>query len=151
MEYLSQKVKTVRMKPDGTNFTGAAGATDLTSDVVDTQGYDGVRFKVAFGAIVSGGVVSVKAQQGAAANMSDGADLEGTSQTVADTADSKVFIVEIYRPEERYLRVKTLRATQDATVDYMEAELFGGRVQPVTQDATVGGLEIFNSPPEGTA
>lgn len=151
MEHLSKAVKTVRMKPDGTNFTAAAGATNINSDVIDTAGYDGVRFKAAFGAIVSGAATSIKVQQGAASNLSDAADLAGTSITVADTDDNKLVISDIIRPQERYLRVATLRATQNATVDYMEAELYMARTEPVTQDATVATLEVFSSPAEGTA
>lgn len=149
---LTELVYTKRLKPDGTNFTAAAGATDVTSDVIDTQGYDGVRFILGFGAIVGGAATSVKAQQGAAANMSDGADLAGTSQTVIDTNDNGVFVIDIYRPEERYLRVITKRATQNATVDFLIAELYKkvGK-EPVATDATVVGVEKFVSPAEGTA
>jgi hypothetical protein len=140
------------LKPDGTNYTAAAGAADITSDIIDMQGYDGIRFVEGFGTITAGAVTSLKVQQGAAATMSDGADLAGTGQTVADTDDGKMFISEIYRPQERYLRVITKRATQNAVVDFLIAELYAPRVTPVAQDATVGGTqEIVSGPLEGTA
>ena len=148
---LTEKVVTMRVKPDGSNYVVSAGATAVTSVPIDTAGYEGVRLMIGFGAIVSGAATSIKARQGAAANMSDGADLAGTSQTVADTDDNKIRIVDIYRPEKRYVDLVTSRATQNATIDFLVAEFYGVRVKPVTQHATVAGVEIFNSPPEGTA
>ena len=149
---LTELVYTKRLKPDGTNFTAAAGATVITSDIVDTQGFDGVRFIIAFGAIVATAVTSTKVQQGQAANMSDAADLAGSAQTVLDTNDDKLFVSDIYRPEERYMRVITSRATANATVDCLIVELYKkvGK-EPVATDATVAGVEKFISPPEGTA
>lgn len=54
--------KVVRLKADGTNYTAAAGASNINSEVLDTQGFDGVRFLVGWGAITSGGAQSIKVQ-----------------------------------------------------------------------------------------
>lgn len=155
MRLLSDVVETRRLKADATNYTAAAGTTNINTEVVDTLGYDGIRFIIGFGAIVSGAATSIKVQQGQAANMSDAADLLGSAQTVADTDDNTVFISEINRPAERYVRLSTLRATQNATVDFVIAELYGGRKLPVTHAAAAGqmvtGVEKFASPAEGTA
>lgn len=148
---LTRNTKTIRLKVDGTNWTGAAGTSNLTSDEVDTQGFEGVKFTVGFGAIVSGAATSIKVRQGKVTGMSDGADLKGTSITVADTDDNKVVISEITHPEERFLDVVTLRATQNSTVDFVLAELFGPKDMPVVKDSTVATQEIFASPDEGTA
>ena len=148
---LSNGIKTVRVKADGTNYTAAAGLTAVTSEVIDTGGYEGVRLMVGFGAIVAGAVTSVKVQQ---CDTSGGtyADLLGSSITVADTDDNKVAVIDICRPQERYLKVVTSRATQNATVDFMTAELYGTRKQATTDDtATVISREIHVSPAEGTA
>ena len=149
---LTELVLTKRLRPDGATYAVAAGVTNITSDIVDTQGYDGIRFIIGFGAIVSLAVTSIKVQQGQQANMSDAADLTGSAQTVIDTNDDKLFISDIYRPEERYLRLLTLRATQNSTVDFLLVELYKkvGK-EPVATDATVAGQEKFVSPIEGTA
>lgn len=148
---LTHNVKTIRLKVDGTNWTGSAGTSDLTSEAVDTQGFHGVRFIVGFGAITSGAVTSVKVRQGALSNMSDGADLAGSAQTVADDADNKMFITGIHRPTDRYVDFVVDRGTQNAVVDFLIAELYGAGDVPVSQHATVGGSEVHNSPAEGTA
>ncbi len=151
MKHLSEHVVTKRIRPDGSGYTVAAGQTDVTSDPVDTAGAEGVRFIIGFGAIVAGAACSIKARQGAAANMSDGQDLAGTAQSVGDDKDNQVFVVDIYRPQERYVDLKTLRATQNVTIDFLMVELYGLRKVPVTQDASVAGLELHASPDEGTA
>lgn len=129
----------------------AAGQTTLTSEYVDTAGYDGVIFIVLFGSITSGGAQSVKALQATASNGSDGADLEGSSTTVADSDDNKIVVVDVYRPRERYVAVAALRATQDSVVDGIVAFLYSGSKAPVTNDTTVVGLKSLISPSEGTA
>jgi len=148
---MSSAIKTIRLKPDGSTYAVAAGTSDLNSDVVDMAGYEGVRFIIGFGTITSGAVTSIKVQQGQASNLSDAADLAGSAITVADTDDNKLAISEIFRPQERYVRLVTDRGTQNAVVDFLVAELYGARKLPITQDATVISAEIANSPAEGTA
>ena len=148
---LSPAVKTVRLKVDGTNWTLAAGTTNVNSDVVDMAGFDGIRFVIGFGTITSGAATSIKVQQGQVSNLSDAADLAGSAITVADTDDNKMAISEIFRPQERYVRLSTLRATQNAVVDFLIAELYSMHKKPITQDTTVISAELFNSPAEGTA
>lgn len=151
MQHLTNKVKTIRV-----HAPAAAGATDITDcAVVDTAGYEGVRFIVGFGAITSGAVTSVKVQQAAAITsataLTSGADLEGTSDAVLDTDDNKLVISDIIRPRERYVQVHILRATQNSVVDLVIAELYGASKLPITQDATVAQNEQHTSPAEGTA
>lgn len=130
----------------------AAGTTNQESSTVDMQGYDGVMFMAAFGTITANAVTSVKAQQGALSNGSDGADLEGTAITVADDDDNQVAIIDIYRPQERYVRCAISRGTQNAVIDGVIAVQYKGRKFPTVHDtATVIAAETHNSPAEGTA
>jgi len=151
MNALSQEVVTKRIKPDGSGFTVAAGSADVNSDIVDTAGYDGVRFIAGFGAITSGGVQGIKVQQNTANSTSGMADLAGSAIAVADSDDNKMAISDIIRPQERYLRVVTTRATQNSVVDFLIVELYRARTQPITQDTTVVSAEVKSSPAEGTA
>lgn len=131
---------------------GAAGTTDINTDIVDTAGYDGVAWIVKFGAITSGAVTSVKVQQGAASNMSDAADLEGTAITVADDDDGQLALTEVIKPTERYVRLVVDRGTQNAVVENVTAILHKAVTLPVTQDSTtVIATETHLSPAEGTA
>ena len=150
---MSKGVKTIRLQPDASGWTVAAGMSDVNSDIIDMQGFEGVRFIIGFGAIVAGGVTTIEVQQGAAASMSDAADLLGTSITIADTDDNQIAITDIFRPRERYLRLGTRRATQNSTIDFVIAELYGAHKQPITEDTAtvVSTAEVHVSPADGTA
>lgn len=149
---LTKATKTIRLKPDGSGFTVAAGTTDVQSDIVDTAGFDAVRFIIGFGTITSGAVTSVKVQQNTANSLTGMADLTGSAITVADTDDNKMAISEIIRPLERYLCLLTDRGTQNAVIDFVIVELFRASSEPVTQDtATLIAPETWVSPAEGTA
>ena len=143
--------KWLRVKVDGTNYTGSANTTDLTSEAIDTAGYEGAEIFTGFGAITSGAVTSVKVQQ---CDTSGGtyADLTGTAITVADDDDNQMTHHVIFNPQEQYLKVVTDRGTQNAVVDFMVVKLFGARREPTTDDtATVVSREIHIAPAEGTA
>jgi hypothetical protein len=128
---------------------GAAGVTNITGDTIDMTGFEMITFIAAFGAIVGGAQCSIKAQRGSLANMSDAADIEGTAQTIGDTDDGKLFIVDIIHPGEPYVRLMCNRATQNITVAAL-AILSGARNRPVTQPAQVI-VELHKDKAEGTA
>ena len=148
---LTPNIKRIRVKVDGTNYAGAAGLTDLTSEVIDTIGYLGGCFIMSLGAIVTGAVTSIKIQHGNASDGSDMADIAGSNQVITDAADNKLVIAEFYRPYKRYLRVFTDRGTQNATIDNLMVELYGPSDAPVQQDASVASYEFFNGSAEGVA
>lgn len=130
----------------------AAGTTDINGTVINMQGFDSVTFIVGFGAITASAVTSIKAQQGAASNLSDAADLESTAISVADTDDDKIVALEI-EPTARYCRVVVDRGTADAVVDFGIAVQTKARTEPVTHDSTTVIGSEYHGPAaaEGTA
>lgn len=131
----------------------AAGSTDITdATVIDTQGYEGCRFIFLFGALTAGTVTSVAVAGKDANDPAAGTDdLAGTGIAVADTESGKAFIVDIGKPTKRYLRPFVKRATQNAVLSGIIAELYDPRQKPVTKDATVSAQEIHASPAVGVA
>lgn len=140
LRQIQKEIYHKRMKPDGTNFVGAAGATAITSDSIDVVGFNNICFQLAMGAIVSGAVTSAKLQW--SDDNSTFSDVTGGSVTIADTDDNKIVFFEVHKPKKRYFRIVTSRATQNATVDYLDAKLWNATQVPVTQDATTveGGI-----------
>jgi hypothetical protein len=130
----------------------ASGTADRNGIVIDTAGAEEVTFIVTFATIAAGAVTSVKVQQGAASNMSDAADLEGTGISVAADDDDQVFMIDIVKPLERYLRVVIDKDASNATAESAVAVLSGRRKKPcdnnITDETT---SEIHISPAEGTA
>lgn len=134
-----------------TPTAGAAGTTDINGATLDMAGFEGVLMVVTMGAITGSAVTSIKAQQGAASNLSDAADLLGSSQTIADTDDDKVFYINLHRPAERYVRLVVDRGTQNAVVASAEYFQYGAKTLPVASHGTGVAGEQHVSPAEGTA
>lgn len=148
MQNLSQEVK---ISQAVTPTAGAAGTTDINGATLDMQGYLGVLVVVTMGAITSTAVTSIKMQQGAASNLSDAADLLGTAQTIADDDDEQVFVIDLYRPTERYVRLVVDRGTANAVVASAEYIQYGAREKLAAYGSNVNAEELHISPAEGTA
>jgi hypothetical protein len=134
------------------NAVAAGTSTPNNSTVVDTMGFEGCRFIFLLGATVATGVPQCKIQEGAAANLSDAADLLGSGYlNVPSTDDNKITIIEVYRPRKRYLRAVVIRGTANTTIDGVIAELYEGDTLPKAVDATVDNAKVLVSPIEGTA
>lgn len=127
----------------------AAAASDtsaLTSDAVDMQGFDGVMFFGSIATVNAGNFAKV--QQSSDNGVADAyADLEGTKNTPGDDGDT--FLIDVYRPRERYLKVVITRGAATATGDVYALQ-YGARVKPTSQAATID-AETHVSPAEGTA
>jgi hypothetical protein len=116
------------------------------------QNHETCLMVVQFATIAASAVTSIKAQQGAASDMSDAADLEGTGITVAADDDNQLFWIEVTKPQERYVR---LYVDKDATNACAESAVYyigGGKCFPEDNnvDDTITG-ELHVSPDEGTA
>lgn len=138
--------------PAITATEGLAAATDVNGAACDMRdGYDSVLIAVQLGAIVTNAVTAVKVQQDTVSNFATAADLLGSAQTVADSADGKMVLIDIRQPTKQYLRVVVTRATQNATVSAVYIKYSNSR-RPVTHaTAAVLGTEQFVAPAEGTA
>ncbi len=130
----------------------AEGSADRNGTVLDMANHEWVLMLVHFGDIAAGAATSIKAQQGAASNMSDAADLEGTSITVAADDDNQIFGILITKPRERYVRVVVDKDASNNTEE-TGTYIVGGKrtlaaLASVTDEFTV---EVHHSPAEGTA
>lgn len=123
----------------------AAGTTDVDSASVDMAGYEGVLFLTSFGTAATDNYISVQQSS----DDSSFADLEGTK--IGATASDEDVWADIYRPQERYLRVHVELGTS-STVESIWAIQYGPKSFPVdnTTTGTITG-EAHVSPAEGTA
>jgi hypothetical protein len=124
-----------------------AATTDVTSSIVDTAGYEGVVFFTSFG--TANATNTIKVQQNTANQTTGMADLEGSS--VASGSSDEDTIVEIHKPQERYLQVVAARGAS-STLESVWACLYGGT--PGAAGNSVSGTqiaEVKSSPAEGTA
>jgi hypothetical protein len=133
-----------------TPTAGAAGTSAINGGWFDMAGFRGLLALITFGVITSTAVTSIKLQGANLDDQSDGADLEGTGQTIADTDDGKTFYVDLYRPLHRYIRLVVPRGTANAVVAEALYVGYEPRVTPTTHGTNVAG-ELQISPAAGTA
>lgn len=149
---MSNLSKNVLISTAITPTAGGAASAVVYGSICDMANYEGVLMVARFGEITTGAVTSVKAQQDTAAGGGTMADLEGTSQTVADDDDNQIFVIDLYRPKERYVRLAVPRATQNAVVAEAHYVQYGPRELPVSNNVTdLVTCETHISPAEGTA
>lgn len=134
-----------------TATNGAAGTSAINGAIIDMSGYEGVLVIVNTGAITSGAVTSIKMQQDTASAMGGAADLLGTSQTIADTDDEDTFVIDLFKPQERYVRLVVSRATQNAVISAATYIRYGARTKPVTSASATINVESHIGVAEGTA
>ncbi len=126
-----------------------AATSDVDSDIVDMSGWEGAIFFTSFGTAAADNLIKV--QQNTANSTSGMADLEGTSLVSGASPSNEDVSVDVYKPRERYLRAKVVRATS-STVESVYCLRYGPRTMPTT--TTVSGTqaaELHQSPAEGTA
>ena len=137
---LSMDVKLIKV---GT--AAGAGTTDVVSDVVDTQGFNGVAFFGSLAAVNSANYA--QAAQGLQSNMSDAAPLSGSKATPAANGDS--FLLDISRPIKRYVQLTIKRGVSTAIGD-VYAVLYSPMHSPTVHGSTISAVSKLTSPDEGT-
>jgi len=149
----------------------AAGITTITGTHVDMSGFDGVLFIALYGALTATQVTQLKAQGGNAVGDGDQADLAGSSgagsvaNAPAGLPGGEIFVptgtpnsaqmLDIYRPNFRYVRPVIVRGTANAAIDGCLALQYqaDGNVSSGlwTIDASVIAKLVLASPLAGTA
>lgn len=130
----------------------ASGTADRNGAILDMKGFESVQIICIMATIAQGAVTSMKVQQGAAANMSDAADLEGSAITIAADDDDQIFICDLIKPQERYIRVVMDKDASNATAESVIYAQYDAKIKPVTLTVTdLVTYERLISPDEGTA
>lgn len=129
----------------GTSFTVAAGSGDtLYSTVVDTAGYNGIRFILAIGTLTAAATVAAQVYStntsGAAA--SGFTIVTGCTTTATSAMNNELLVLESYRPARRYYELRTVRAVNNSVLDGLVVELFEPSTQPTTADATSNEVRV---------
>lgn len=123
-----------------------AAASTITGSAIDMAGYDSVVFMAALGTANAGNYLY--AAQGSDAAMSDEANIEGSK--IVASADNELMILEIVKPQDRYLRPYVARGAS-STCSPIVAIQYNARSYPVDSNDT-GEVQVEShvSPSEGT-
>lgn len=125
----------------------AASTADVTSSIVDTAGYQGVVFFTSFG--TANATNTIKVQHNTANQTTGMADVLNTS--VASGSSDEDVIVEIHRPQARYMQVVAARGAS-STLESVWAALYGGDGGVAANSVSGTQIaEVHASPAAGTA
>jgi len=127
-----------------------AGTTDPTSDIVDTQGYNGSLWICKLGTVVDAGAVTLRIQQNIINSASGMAVLSGASAAIAVTSSDseQSLIVDVVKSRERYLRAEVVRDTQNSEIDAIYCILYNPCNMAVSQPDTIDASTLVVSPAE---
>ncbi len=99
---------------------------------INRAGYDRVAFLVNCGSIAAGSLCSFKVQQCDTDTDGSYTDITNASVTYADTDDDKATVIDV-RPTKLWVRLVATNGAAFAALMSGIAELYNGRVTPVTQ------------------
>ena len=126
----------------------AAGTASRNGAIIDMAGFEGVMAIIVLATQASSAVGDFHWEQDTAAAGGTMADLTGTAMVTGADDDDEVWISDLYRPLERYVRgvmTKDASHSQAETVVYIQ---YGGHKGPITTGADESERHI--SPAEGT-
>jgi len=118
----------------------ADGQAASATSILDMKGWDGVAFIALTGDVTSGCVLTLAAQQDELNGSGGMASLTGTATYTAlsaSDADNKALILDVQKPNKRYVRALFTSATQNAVKAGVIAIQYRGTHLPATQDTTV--------------
>lgn len=119
----------------------AAAQTELVTDVLDMSGYEGVLFIALTGDVTVASVLTLTAKANSANSVSSPTPITQKATAAhtasATDADSKLLMVDVYKPTLRYVFASLTRTAADAVVGGIIAIQYGPASKPTTQAASV--------------
>lgn len=119
----------------------AAAQTELVTDVLDMTGYEGVMFIALTGDVTTASVLTLTVKGNTANSVSSPSPVtqKASDAFTADgtSADSKVIMVDVYKPAMRYVFGSLTRTAADAIVGGIIAIQYNAKTKPTTQHASV--------------
>jgi len=142
---LSKRTKVTVVSP-----AAAAAQTEIDSSIVDMAGYDGVCFLCLTGDVTTACVLTLTAEQNVLNSASGMATLTGSATFTAGAtdADSKVLMLDVNQPRERYVRANLTRTVANAVVGGILALQYSAGNEPTTHDASVIASAMLTAPAE---
>jgi len=141
---LSRHIKIIDFVTTG-NY--ASGTASRNGDSVDMSGWDGLLFICPMAAIAGSAVGDIHLET--SINDSDFTDLEGTKVAIADDDDDQIFVIDLYRPLERYIRGVITKNGANAQAECPCYIQYTGRKLPVS-NMGADQYELHTSPARGT-
>ncbi len=133
MQNLANNIKISWVKA----LIASANNTDSNTAILDMSGFDGVIFITPVTTATTGSVVTLTVESNTANSDSGMAAISGAVATKTSPADGTLLVVDVYRPQKRYVQGVITSATQVATFDASIAIQYSGSKMPITEALTI--------------
>ncbi len=121
--------------------SAVAGTSELTSDILDMSGFEGVMFLALTGDVTNASVLTLTAKANSTNSVSSPTPVTQKATDAftasATSADDKVLMVDVYRPPLRYVFATLTRADQNAVIGGIIAIQYCPTTKPTSQHASV--------------
>lgn len=119
-----------------TDVAGTIASANTNGTAVDMQGWDGCLFVFNLGTMVNGATFDARIVQSANANMSGATNIANALLTqVTNASNANTFMIDVFRPTNRYIRSATQPATANTTFASVAIRYRAGGILPPTQAA----------------
>lgn len=129
----------------------ASGTAVRNGATLDMLGYDGVMAIMHCATIAGSAVGDIHFETATDSGFSGGTDLLGTAIAVADDDDNEIFVADLYKPLERYIRAVVTKDTSNAQAESVLYIQYKGVKRPEVNTVTdLVTAELNISPARGT-
>ena len=109
----------------------------VNGTVFDMQGWDGICYLFNIGTMAAGATFDARIMSSANSNFSGNSNVANAALTqVANTSNTSLSIIDVYRPSDRYLKSVTTPATANVTFGSIAIRYRRSGVLPPTAPAT---------------
>jgi hypothetical protein len=129
----------------------SAATTTRNSAILDMSGYEGVMFIALFDTLIAAGTLKLSADQDTDSAGGTMAEVAGSTTHTITTAEAAAtgktgLVLDLYKPQERYVRASIDIAGQNAVIGGIVAIQYNGKVAPPTHG--VMNCDVLVSPAE---
>lgn len=111
-------------------------STAVNGTVIDMQGWDGVTYIFNLGAMTSTAIFDARVMSSANSNFSGNANITNAALVQVTTATpNNVFVIDVFRPTQRYLKTVTTPATANTQFASVAARYRRSGILPPTAAA----------------
>lgn len=129
----------------------ASGTATRNGATLDMAGFESVMVVMTLATIAASAVGDIHMEQDSASGFGTGADLAGTAIAVAADDDNQIFIIDLVKPTERYVRAVVTKNGSNAQAESVVYIQYSGKKRPeVNAVADTVSYELHVTPAEGT-
>ncbi len=122
----------------GLDVAAQIASAGVNGSAIDMSGWSGCLYVFNLGAMASGGTFDARVVSSANSNMSGNANITNAALVqVANTANTNLWVLDVWRPTDRYIKLITTPATANTTYSVTTVRYGRTGTNPPTQTATV--------------